>query len=120
MFISTRFLDLFKVTQSVVDTMREELATTKIERDLLKTELITARISSDWMRAQINTLQMERATLMEKIYGVRVPVPQLVRTSVLDPQLPKIEDTSFDDMGDEMAKRFGLPLYGDKLERPIS
>lgn len=120
MFINTRFLDLFKVAQSTVDSMREELSMLRVERDLLKTELITARISSDWMRAQINTLQMERATLMEKAYGVRVPVPQLVRTSVHNDNLPKIEDTSFEDMGDELAKQFGYPLYGDRLERPTS
>lgn len=90
--------------------VREELAGVRAERDAIKTELTAAKITSDWLRMQVNTLQLERNALMEKAYSIKVPVPTLVRQPVAD-ESPAGRDFSFDDIGDDMAKRIGLPVF---------
>lgn len=91
--------------------LREENAALRAERDILKHQLSTSQFQLDWMRGQINTLQLERSALMSKAYDIRVPAPELVKYSAL-PQGPKPEDFSFDDVGDEIARQMGLPVYG--------
>jgi hypothetical protein len=58
-------------------------------------------------------LEYENKALMEVAYGVKVPSPEIVRAAKVDPSFdPK--NFSFEDVGDEKAKDFGFPVYGDK------
>lgn len=109
MWVSEKVVDWFQISKDSVDNLREELAAVKAERDVNKSELQSLRIQSDWLRMQVNTLQFERTALMDKAYGIKVPTPEIARVP------PKIDrgEISFEDMGDTLAKKFGLPVYGD-------
>lgn len=110
MWISaSKLLDYFKISQTSFDDLRAEVASLRVERDHLKSELLTSRIQQDWLRMQVNTLQFERTALMDRAYGIKVPAPELARSA--QPFNPS--EFSFDDLGDEVAKKLGLPLYSE-------
>ena len=111
MWVPKEVADWFKISKDSVDALREELAAVKAERDLLKSQLQATQINLDWIRVQVNTLQLERAVLMEKAYKIQVPVPEVRRAMPAD--FP-MQHFSFEDVGDETAKQLGLPIYGDK------
>ena len=116
MWVPPALLELFSIGKETVSILREEVATLKVERDALKDHLKSVSINSDWFRMKVNQLEVEKAALIEKAYGVKLPAPEFVRTlpqadyslanKVLDSDL-------FNDMGDELAKRVGLPTYND-------
>lgn len=92
--------------------LREENAALRAERDSVKNQLSALQFQFDWIRLQINTLQLERAALMEKAYGIKVPAPELVKAPpTKSPDSPR-DEFSFDDIGDEVAKVLGMPVYG--------
>lgn len=103
MWIPKQIVDLFSST-------RDDLVKAKAERDLFRDQVSQSTILCDWLRLQVNSLQNERAALLEKAYNIRVPVPQIERAPVRG-ETVSIEDFSFDDVGDEMARKLGLPVY---------
>ena len=103
MWISNKIFDFLSST-------REDLIKSNTERDTLRAELQKANILCDWLRLQVNTLQMERTQLIEKAFGIKVPVPVIEKASVSG-EANSMEDFSFDDIGDELAKKLGLPTY---------
>lgn len=112
MWLSPKIFSILEVAKDSVDALRQELAVVKAERDLLKDQLRGAQINSDFFRLQINSLQMERAALLEKAHGISVPVPQLERRFETPPEFQNA--SLLDDMGDELARKFGFPAYDDK------
>ena len=100
-----------EVAKEALSGLREDLAALRSERDALKQQLTAAQINSDWLRIRVNTLEVERAGLIEKAYNIKLPVPELQRAMKMD---PTIEQFSFDDMGDEMARKLGFPVYDTK------
>lgn len=78
---------------------RAELSSLKIERDHLTRELAEAKANFKWMTSQVNQLQMERQALLEKVYHVRVAVPQVVSQPNT---VPDFNESIFEDM-DELA-----------------
>lgn len=113
MWLSSKLVDLFNISKETVQAQREDLAATRVERDTLRFQLQVAHNTCDWLKAQVNTLQFERVALLEKAYGVRTPVPEIVRAPVMAAQM-RSDEISFDDMGEDMAKRLGFPTYADK------
>ena len=111
MWLSDKALDWFKISQESFGDLRAEVAALKAERDALKSELISVKVMSDWLRIKVNGLEAERAQLLEKAYSIRVPVPEMVRHT--DIANMRLEDFSFDDIGDAKAKEMGYPAYGD-------
>lgn len=95
--------------QALMD-LKEELAAVRAERDSLKAELTASRINGDWLRLQFNQIQAENKALLERAYGIRVPVPELVNHQT--EKSFNLQDL-FGDMGDEEASRQGLPVYGN-------
>jgi len=110
MWITDKALDWFKISQDSFTALREEAAMLRTERDFLQRENTSLKLNMDWLRMQVNTLQMERAALMEKAYDIKLPAPELVRAPVLN-QEHKFDEFSFDDIGDAAAKMLGLPTY---------
>lgn len=110
MWISNSALDLFKVSQETVNQLRQENAVLKAENSLLQHELTSAKVHLDWLRVQFNQLQLERAELMDKVNGIRVPVPELAPRNKA-PKRPTLEEFNFEDIGDEVAAKLGLPRY---------
>lgn len=78
MWVPKEVADWFKISKESVDALREELAVTRSERDALSARLAALQTSFDWLRLNWNQLQVENKSLLEKAYGVRVPVPELV------------------------------------------
>lgn len=110
MWLSSKIFDLFQISKDSVALLREDLVEVRTELDANKAELIRSQILCDWLRMQVNTLQFERTALLEKAYGIRVPAPELVRTPVMG-EGTKQDEFSFDDIGNDLAKKLGLPIY---------
>lgn len=100
------------IAKQALSDLREELAAIRAERDALKAELTAARINGDWLRLQFNQIQAENKALLERAYGIRVPVPELVSKTEKSFNLQDL----FGDVGDEEASRIGLPVYGTPVE----
>lgn len=109
MWISPRIVEWLDVSLDTVNTQKQELAALKAERDQIKSELQSMRINFDWLRLQFNQLQLERNALLERAHGIRVPTPELSYNRHSGP--PALEDITFEDLGDELAKQLGLPSY---------
>jgi predicted nuclease with TOPRIM domain len=112
MFIPKAVFDLFGVAKTSIDLTREELAAVRAERDLIKLQLAISQNQFDWLRLRVNTLEVERAQLLEKAYGIKTLVPEIAR------QMPNIQRTLetmstalFEDVGDEEARKLGYPSY---------
>jgi len=93
--------------------LREENSALRAERDVLKFQLQVSQNQFDWLRMQVNTLQLERMALLEKAYGIKVPAPEIIRVPVLGEDTRQ-EEFSFEDVGEEIAKQLGYPVYGTK------
>jgi len=113
MWVPHALVDLFTLTRDAVDGTKQELAVVKAERDLLQRQLDINRVNFDWIRMQINTLQLERTALLEKAYGVKIPAPEIVRTPVASNE-SRLDEFSFDDIGDKLAKQYGFPVHDVK------
>lgn len=113
MWLSHRLVGILEVAKESVDDLREQCAVLRAERDLLKDQLRAAQINSDFFRMQINSLQMERAELLRKAHGITVPAPQIQKRLEMDPAFDP-NNFSFSDVGDEVARKLGLPTYDDK------
>jgi len=110
MWLSDEFVDWFKISQDTVTALREENSKLKAENDLLRVDLLTTRANFKWLTTRVNTLEYQNTALLEKAYDIKVPAPAIVEQPKVDPTFnPK--DFSFDDIGDDMAKRLGLPVY---------
>jgi len=100
-----------KVASQALQDLREELVAVRTERDVLKHEILSAKVNADWLRVKVNGLELEKAGLLQKAYNITLPVPEIVRT----PQTSQpFEQFSFDDIGDEAARKLGLPTYDNR------
>lgn len=112
MWLPRKLFDLFTISSDTASALRLENSTLRVERDLLKSDLAVSRANSEWMRVRVNALEFERAALLDKAYGIKTPIPEIVRT--LPPSStpsPLSNLDVFDDMGDELAKSLGLQSY---------
>jgi hypothetical protein len=96
--------------RETISLLRESNAAISADRDATKLELAHAQINFDWLRARVNSLEVERAQLIDKAYGLHLPVPEIVRAPVnpIDFNM-----ALFNDMGDDEAKAQGLEIYGN-------
>jgi predicted nuclease with TOPRIM domain len=109
MWVPAKVVDWFHISKQTVESQREELAAVRAERDSLRLQLAASQNHFDWLRIRVNSLEIERAQLIEKAYGIKIPVPEIAHT--IAPTQDMANQFSFDDMGDDMAKKLGLPLY---------
>lgn len=114
MWISKAVLGWLQISKETVEDQRIELGTLRLESSLLKTQLATTQTQFNWLRERVNALEMERAQLIKKAYGIDLPVPEIVVTKPW-PKLPDQlnADDLFSDVGDDVAKKLGLPVYGN-------
>jgi len=100
------------VSVEAINNLREELSAVRSERDALKLQLAVSQNHFDWLRLRVNMLETERAQLIQKAYGIQLPVPEVIRTP-LPGQGPdeSQKQFSFDDVGEELARKLGLPSY---------
>lgn len=113
MWVPKQVIEWFQISKDSIDTQRADIAALRVERDSLHDQLAKQTILSDWLRLQVNQLQAERSGLLEKAYGILVPTPQIKQA--LNHPGPTMDDFSFDDVGEEVAKKLGFishpPLF---------
>ena len=110
MWVPKEVSNWFKISKESVDALREELAAVRAERDSLRLQLVTLQNNFEWVRMQINTLQVERSSLLGKLYGLTLPAPELIRTAAIADRTSE-KAFSFEDIGEDLAKQLGLPSY---------
>lgn len=110
-WLSKSVFGILEVAKDTVDDVKRNLAVAAAERDLLKQQLTKADLQLDFLRLKVNQLEATNAALMEKAYGVNVPVPEIARKSKT-PTHDAINFDFFNDIGDERARELGLPVYG--------
>ena len=111
MFVPKLVLEYFGVNAELVRNLQADLAVARSERDLLRQELLSHKVNADWLRVKVNDLEAQNKALLQKAYDISVPVPQIQRDTTFMNELPN-NFSPFDDMGDEMARKLGLPVYG--------
>ena len=112
MWLSPKIFSILEVSKDSVDALRTDLATCRAECALLKQQLSVAETNGNWMRIKINQLEMERASLINKAFNIQLPaVPELVRTTILPKQADPNMFSGFDDIGDDVAKALGFPVF---------
>ena len=109
MWIPSQVVDWFHISREHVTTMREELAAAKAELATLKVQAAVDKTHMDWLITKVNALEQERVALIQKAYDIRLPtVPEILRTPRHEPDPNAF---SFEDIGEELAKRFNMPIY---------
>ena len=78
MWLSPKIFSVLEVAKERVDSLREELAEVRAERDALRAQIAITQNNFDWVRMQINQLQAENKALMSRVYGIQVPIPELM------------------------------------------
>lgn len=111
MWVPSRTFELFSISKDTVDALRVELAEARAEAALLRTQLLQAQTNFNWITIRVNALEVERAALIQKVHGISVATPEIIR----GPSRHQLEDAIntdiFSDMGDDRAKENGLPVW---------
>lgn len=108
MWVPQQLLELFAIGRDTVAELRQQVTVLTAERDSLKDQLRTASISGDWLRMQVNTLQFERTGLLEKAYGIRIPVPEIIRNPATGVPDETLSQMGFEHIGEDAAKKLGI------------
>lgn len=108
MWVPQALASLFSVNKDIVDNLRIDLATARVKNEILERELTSLKLNGDWLRMQWNQLQFERTALIEKLYNIKLPAPELVRQP---DKPPSMQDFNFDDLGDNTASKLGYQKY---------
>lgn len=112
MWIPNSLVEYLKISKDATDAQRIELQEARAENKLLTSQLLVAQSNFDWLRMRVYQLELERAELIGRAYGIKTAVPEIIRKP--DPFFETLNQFNFDDMGDEAAKKLGLPVYSDK------
>lgn len=68
----------------------------------------TLAVTMDWLRVRVTQLEKERAVMVEKFYGVKVAVPEIIAAPDPFANHPFNELPSFDGLSDQDAARLGI------------
>ena len=110
MWVSDRLFGFFQIAQESFLDLKERNAKLEAELTATKSELAHVNSHFGWLTTRVNSLEIERAALLKAAYNVNVPAPEIAKEPYIDPTFnPK--EFSFFDMGDDMAKKLGMPVY---------
>ena len=107
-FIQRAAFDLFRISKDTLDAQREELASLRATNAGLTTQLAAALANFEWTRMRLNAVEVERAMLLDKVYHIQPPVPEIVRLPAASMDLGS---DIFEDVGDDNAKLLGYPTW---------
>ena len=83
-------------------------------REALTAQKVKDDVTIDWMRHRINELTKHNAVMLAKAAGVIVPVPEIVPTRPGSMTIPDFSSMpSFEDVGDDEARRLGIEHNDD-------
>jgi len=80
----------------------------KAEYTALVDKTARAETRADWLLTQANMLQVEIGTLKLELTGRPVPVPMYQREATPPEAKDDPAEVSFEDMGDDLARKLGL------------
>ena len=84
-------------------------------RDAMQRQVDAQKVNQDWMVLRLTQLEHERAQLIHNYMGVKVTVPTIELDVPVTPESSAIGSDlpSFNDVGDEEAKKLGLDWDDD-------
>lgn len=103
------------IKRATYDAMLGKALEAQGAKAALEQQIITQNVTRDWMIHRLTQLEHERAQLLYRYMDVKITVPELV------PEVPQTETASaigndlpsFNDVGDEEAKKLGLDWDGE-------
>ena len=107
MWIPQTVVAWLDVSLDTVNSLKQEVAALKAERDKLTSDLQATKINNDWFRLKINDLEAQNKGLLEKAYGIRLPVPQIVKSEPANNPY-KLPEALFEHIDDDTAQALGL------------
>lgn len=83
--------------------------------EVLERQVASQKTTMEWMIHRLTQLEHERAQLIYRYMGIKITVPTLETETPPSPDASAIGSDlpSFDDVGDEEAKRLGLDWDND-------
>lgn len=87
---------------------RERCATAEGRADELHSALIVAQNNFEWARVRLNQVEAERALLIGHFLKVPIVPMTLGREFESGAAMPSLGGVSFDDIGDDAARREGV------------
>ena len=95
------------IDRKTYDDLWKQLHETTIANQVLERHATALETTMDWLRVRVTQLEMERAQLLWNYTGVKVPVPEIVRTDGVASS-PMTQTPNFNDMGDTEAAKLGV------------
>lgn len=114
------------VKRAEYDKLMERALIAQGEKEALQRQVDSQKTTTDWIIHRMTQLEHERAALIYRYMDIKITVPELV------PDSPRTETSSqigvdlpsFQDVGDEEAKKLGLDWDNDgrvtQHGRPVS
>lgn len=99
------------IDRKAYDTMIVERAKLCEESRVLNQQMSALLTTLDWIRVRLTQVETERAQMIERYTGVRIPVPVITRTDA--DQSPMSQVPNWNDVGDDAAAKFGLSWNED-------
>jgi hypothetical protein len=92
----------------MVAAERERCAIAEGRADELAQQLTVAQNNFEWARVRLNQVEAERATLIAHFLKIPIVPMVLAREFESSSALPDLGGVSFDDLGDDAARREGV------------
>lgn len=103
------------INRDTYEDMRQKIAALVAANNEQVARISAQQATIDWLMVRVTQVEKERAQLFERYTGVRIAVPEIVKTPVEH----KLHDRSFDfpvsfeDMGDVAASSAGIGWNDD-------
>lgn len=113
MWVSRAVKEWFHISRQAYEDLKVKNAALEAELTALRYEKQRADLHFDWLRMKVNELELMNKALIQQAYGIALPAPELTRQApVADP----LQHFSFDDVGDEVAKKLGLNIFDSRTD----
>lgn len=99
--------------RQVYDDLRLSEAEAKGKATALDIRITAMDTMMDWFRVRLTQLEKERAQLIHRYTGVVIETPVFAKEPEKPIEQILSEVSSFDDVGDEVAKRLGIGFKSD-------
>jgi chromosome segregation ATPase len=108
-----RLVEAFGEQKRTLDRLLDEanrtIAALQSEKGLLQHQHSIAQNNFEWARVRLNSVEQERAVLIERVLAVSFPVPEMTR-EVGPAERPTMAQRAAEDEGSSLLRGLGLPL----------
>lgn len=71
------------------------------------------QVTLDWLRVRVTQIEKERAIMIERFYGVKIPVPEIMKAPDPFENHPLNEGMNFEGLSDTEAQKLGISYDHD-------